>query len=158
MQNPLQIPLGCGFWISRTTAFFLPIRLFRFSALNRRSPACFGGALSRAALFSRRSPDGYGTDDLISAVFRIEVPDEVRIPRIRERDFRRYGEGVLEGGDMHDNCENFVKMCKARDPNERKSRAKLLGVPFIELDGEQEISKNVKFSKDYIKMHCELSE
>lgn len=44
-------------------------------------------------------------------------------------------------------------MCKACDPKERKSRAKLPGVPFIEIDGEQEISKNVKFIKDYIKMH-----
>lgn len=115
-------------------------------------------ALPGNFIFASVSPDGYGIDYLISAVFRIEVPAEIRIPRIRKRDILRYGERVLAGGDMHENCEAFIKKCKARDPEERKSRARLPGRPFIELDGEHEISENVKIISEYITKHFELSQ
>lgn len=99
------------------------------------------GALSGSFVFASVSPDGYGIDDLISAVFRLEAPFENKIPRIRERRLRLYGDRVLPGGDMHDNCEAFVKICKACDQKERKSRAKLPGVPFIEFGGGRKYPK-----------------
>lgn len=114
-------------------------------------------ALAESFVFASVSPDGYGVDDLISAVFWVEVPLEVRIPRIRARDLDRYGERALPGGDMFENCEAFVKMCTARDPAERKARARILKKLFFELDGERPISENVNIIINYINEYPELS-
>ncbi len=85
-------------------------------------------ALAESFVFASVSPDRYGVDDLISAVFWVEVPLEVRIPRIR-----------------------------ARDPAERKARARIPKKPFFELDGERPISENVNIILNYINEYPELS-
>lgn len=114
-------------------------------------------ALSGGFVFASVSPDGYGIDDLISAVFWLNVPKDVRISRIRNRHRSRFGKRVLPGGDMFDNCEAFVKMCESRDEVERKTRARLPEKPFMELDGGKTISENVKIIIDYITESSKLS-
>ena len=64
---------------------------------------------------------------------------------------------MLSGGGMFESCDAFVKLCEARDPGERKARARLSQKPFIELDGERPISENVNIILDYINKHSELS-
>ncbi len=114
-------------------------------------------ALSGGFVFASVSPDGYGIDDLISAVFWLEVPLDVRLKRIRARHLERFGERVLSGGDMFENCEAFIKMCENRDPSERMARAMLPEKPFLELDGEKPTFENVNIILNYINERRELS-
>lgn len=110
-------------------------------------------AVSQSFVFASVSPEGCGIDDLISAVFWLEVPPDKRIARIRARHLKRYGDRVLSGGDMFENCEAFIKMCKSRDPVIRKARARLPERPFLELDGEKPIAENVGIILNYITEH-----
>ena len=58
---------------------------------------------------------------------------------------------------MFESCDAFVKLCEARDPGERKAHARLSQKPFVELDGERQISENVNIILDYINKHSKLS-
>lgn len=80
----------------------------------------------------------------------VDTPTEVRMKRLREREFKRYGERILEGGDMYEGSVQFLKWSEEYDdvdaPPEGRSRIKheewLRGVrvPVMRLPGDQEES------------------
>ena len=58
----------------------------------------------------------YG-DRLIASLDRIvlvEVPKEIRSRRVRERSFRKFGERILPGGDLHDREEAWFALTDGR--------------------------------------------
>ena len=60
---------------------------------------------------------GWG-DVLISEftlAVRLVVPTEIRINRLRKREFERFGERILPGGDMYDQHLSFLKWAEEYD-------------------------------------------
>ncbi len=82
-------------------------------------------------------------------VFLYADPD-VRISRIRERSIRRFGERVMEGGDMYQSNLEFLEANRRYEsdgsPNLMEQRAWMNGLPCkkIELDGADCIEKNAE--------------
>lgn len=68
-------------------------------------------------------------DELIpyfDIVVKLETPTEVRIPRLREREKRRFGSRIEEGGDMYFNHLRFIEWAKVYDNGGLDVRSNLL--------------------------------
>lgn len=81
--------------------------------------------------------------ELYSLVVLVEVPREVRLRRLRERSFKRFGERMLPGGDLFDSEESFYKMAEARPEDYCESYVRSLKCPLLRLDGTAPVNDNV---------------
>ena len=73
---------------------------------------------------------------------RLSVPHDVRMERLRKREYERYGDRILPGGDMYEASRAFLEWAAAYDDNTvvrcRKNHDewhKTLPCPLLELDG-----------------------
>lgn len=60
---------------------------------------------------------GWG-DEIISIldlVIKVETPTNVRIKRLKNREFEKYGDRVKKGGDMYKNHLRFIRWAKVYD-------------------------------------------
>ena len=51
---------------------------------------------------------------LYQYIVLIDVPKDIRMRRVRERSFQRFGSRALPGGDLHEQEEAFINMVNAR--------------------------------------------
>ena len=86
--------------------------------------------------------------DFAMMVLLYTDPD-TRISRVRERSIQRFGERVLEGGDMYQSNLEFLEANRRYEsdgsPNLKEQKAWMNGLDCIklELDGADDIEKNV---------------
>ena len=76
------------------------------------------------------------------AVF-LSAPIELRMNRIKQRDYERYGERICEGGDMYEQRLKFADFAATRPLSKIEQWATSLSCPVLRLDGSDEIDKNV---------------
>lgn len=89
--------------------------------------------------------DGWG--DIFIPLFElaifIDTPTEIRLKRLEEREFSKFGSRILPGGDMYDKHTEFIEWAKTYDTAgiEQRSRAlhmkwiKKLQCPIVTVDG-----------------------
>ena len=83
---------------------------------------------------------------------RVETDTPTRLARIREREYRKFGERILPGGDMYETHMNFLKWATGYDDGglNTRSRAKhdawesMLQCPILRVDGTDEVERNVE--------------
>ena len=91
-------------------------------------------------------------DELIpyfDLVIKLETPTEIRIERLKDREFRRFGNRILEGGDMYFNHLRFIEWAKVYDHGGLDVRSNLLHNNWLKkinkktliLDGTKEVSE-----------------
>lgn len=77
----------------------------------------------------------------------VDTPTEARIERLRKREFERFGDRILKGGDMFAGHEDFIKWAKTYDTNRPPERCRTLheewvskvSCPVLRLDGTKPI-------------------
>lgn len=75
----------------------------------------------------------------------IEVPKQIRIQRVRERSFSKYGERILPGGDLFEKENSWISLVESR-PEDYVSRwAEQLVCPVIRLDGTLPVRESVAY-------------
>jgi|GEM_PF-212645 len=91
----------------------------------------------------------YGWGDIFiqdfDLVIFVDTPTPVRIKRLKEREYRHFGDRILPGGDMYDNHLEFIDWAARYDTAgfEQRSRAvhmewlKQMTCPVITVDGSQ---------------------
>lgn len=88
----------------------------------------------------------YGED--IYPFFRyavlIEVPKEIRMQRVRERSFQKFGNRMLPGGDLYEKEEAFFAYVGSRAENTVEEWIKYLHCPILRVDGTKPIEENVR--------------
>lgn len=77
------------------------------------------------------------------AVF-IEVPKQIRLQRVRNRSFQKFGNRMLEGGDLHQAEERFFEIVAARTEESVETWIRSLPCPVIRVDGTLPIGENVQ--------------
>lgn len=75
----------------------------------------------------------------------IEVPKDIRIQRVKNRSFRKFGERMLLGGDLHEQEEKFFDFVKSRPENTVEEWVRSLKCPVLRIDGTKPIENNVDF-------------
>lgn len=83
----------------------------------------------------------------------IDVPKGIRLQRVRDRSFKKFGERMLEGGDLHKQEESFFETVAARPEDTVEQWLKALNCPIIRVDGTKPIEENLDFIADRIKQH-----
>jgi adenylate kinase family enzyme len=74
------------------------------------------------------------------AVVIVDVPREIRMERVKKRDFDRFGNRVLAGGDLYEQQLKFYKKVDARSENYVENWIKTLSCPVIRVDGTSDYS------------------
>lgn len=89
-------------------------------------------------------------DDCFSMMVFLYVDPDIRVQRANERAIQRFGERVLEGGDMYESNQDFLrKICRYEtdgSPNltEQKAWMESLSCKKLELNGTEPIEKNAQ--------------
>lgn len=74
----------------------------------------------------------------------MEVPKEIRMERIRNRSFQKFGSRMREGGDLYESEEAFFQTVAARPEDYAESWARTLPCPVVVVDGTRPVEENVE--------------
>lgn len=80
----------------------------------------------------------------------VGVPRELRLQRVRERSFRKFGERMLPGGDLYEKEERFFTFVKSREENTVEEWAKSLSCPVLRVDGTRPAEENGMLIAEWI--------
>lgn len=87
------------------------------------------------------------SDEILSCIdiaFWIQTPLKERLKRIQEREEKRFGARVLDGGDMFTQQMEFRNVVENRDSKVVKECAMKLGCPVIVIDGTLSVIHNLE--------------
>ncbi len=101
-----------------------------------------------------RSVCGWG-DELRSAfdlIVFLYVPEDVRLMRLREREYERYGDKILPGGSMHAQSQTFLEWASRYDAAGSEVRSRVLheewmahtACPILRLEGEHTVQERAE--------------
>lgn len=75
----------------------------------------------------------------------LEVPKDIRMHRIENRSFKKFGSRMLPGGDLYEKELAFFELAKGRSDDIVKEWLQALNCPVIQADGTRSIQENVAF-------------
>lgn len=74
----------------------------------------------------------------------IEVPKEIRLRRVRDRSFQKFGGRMKPGGDLYESEEAFFQTVAARPEDYAESWVRTLPCPVVVVDGTRPVEENVE--------------
>lgn len=76
----------------------------------------------------------------------IDVPKKIRIKRVRDRSFAKFGRRILRGGDLHDSECAFFAAVESKPEDYVESWLKTsVTCPTVHIDGTLPVSENVEY-------------
>ncbi len=80
-------------------------------------------------------------------VILIDVPKKIRLKRINQRSYEKFGNRVMPGGDLYENERKFVDMVSKRSKNYVDDWLETLDCPIIKINGTKRIEENIVYIK-----------
>ena len=74
----------------------------------------------------------------------IAVPKNIRIQRVKNRSYQKFGERMLPGGDLYEQEESFFDFVKSRAENSVEEWVQTMDRPIIRIDGTRPIEEGVR--------------
>lgn len=74
----------------------------------------------------------------------IDVPRDIRVQRVKNRSFQKFGNRMLLGGDLHEREESFFNFVESRAENTVEEWVRCLNCPVIRIDGTKPIEENIE--------------
>ncbi len=81
----------------------------------------------------------------------INVPKEIRMQRVKNRSFQKFGSRMLPGGDLYEKEKGFFDLVESRSEEMVEKWIQRLSCPIIRVDGTKPIGENVKLIAAQIK-------
>lgn len=81
----------------------------------------------------------------------IDVAKDIRIERVRNRSFQKFGDRMLSGGDLYEQEESFFEFVRNRNENTVEEWIQCLNCPIIRVDGAKPIEENIELILNKIK-------
>ncbi len=81
---------------------------------------------------------------LFTAAVYLQVPKEIRMRRIYDRSYGKFGDRMLPGGDLYEAEKQFLDMAERRTDEEVEDWLAALTIPVIRADGTLPILENTK--------------
>lgn len=78
-------------------------------------------------------------------VVLIDVVKDIRIQRVRNRSFQKFGCRMRTGGDLYEQEEKFFEFVESRPENVVEEWIQSLKCPILRVDGTKSIEENVDF-------------
>ncbi len=76
-------------------------------------------------------------------VILLDVPKDIRMQRIKNRSFQKFGNRMLPGGDLYDQEKRFFEFVQSKEENTVEEWVQLLSCPIIRIDGTKPIEVNI---------------
>lgn len=84
-------------------------------------------------------------ENMFSKAIYIDAPKDIRLMRVRERSFEKFGDRMLKGGDLYEKEEAFFHMVEKRPDSYVEEWLSKLSIPVIKIDGTRSIDENVHY-------------
>lgn len=78
-------------------------------------------------------------------VVLMDVPKDIRMQRVRDRSFQKFGDRMLPGGDLYEQEEAFISAAGSRTGKYVEEWADARKCPVIRVDGTRPVEENVRF-------------
>ena len=82
-------------------------------------------------------------ENMFSKAIYIEVPKDIRLKRVWERSFEKFGNRMLKGGDLYEAENAFFHMVEKRPDSFVEEWLSKLSIPVIKIDATHSIEDNV---------------
>ena len=102
-------------------------------------------------LASVKGEFGSEVSKLFTCAILIEVPKELRMERVRERSNQKFGDRMLQGGDLYEKEEQFFDMVEKRPEDYTTEWLEIVDMPIIRVDGTKAIEDNVVKIKEELR-------
>lgn len=133
-----------------------------FSSMNNQYPYDFPRSETEAKQILLSEIDAYG--NFVFAAVKgdfgaeilpfykyavlVETPKYVRIQRVKNRSYQKFGKRILPGGDLYEKEKKFFDFIKNRNENIVKEWLQSLPCPVIRIDGTKSIEENINLIID----------
>lgn len=81
----------------------------------------------------------------------VRIPRELRLERVRNRSFQKFGDRMLPGGDLHEQEERFFSFVQARPENLVEEWLRTVSFPVIPVDGTKPVEENIAYILDQLR-------
>lgn len=75
----------------------------------------------------------------------MEVPKEIRMERIRNRSFQKFGSRMRAGGELYEQEEAFFRTAASRPEDYAAAWTRTLDCPVLSVDGTRPVDENVEW-------------
>ena len=73
----------------------------------------------------------------------VETPREIRLERVYQRSYRKFGERMLPGGDLYESEKRFYDLICARSEDYATRWLDTVEIPVLRVDGTMPVGENV---------------
>ncbi|UOQ50567.1 hypothetical protein MUN88_10235 [Gracilibacillus caseinilyticus] len=92
-------------------------------------------------------------------VFFLWIPQDIRLERLKQREFQRYGNEILAGGSKYEQSKKFLEWASLYDSAGMEVRSKTLhehwmaelSCPVLKIEGDYSVEERVDIVLDYLK-------
>ena len=74
----------------------------------------------------------------------LDAPKDVRMQRVRDRSFEKFGERMLPGGDLNEREGAFFDLVQSRTEDMVETWLRTLNCPVLRVDGTRTVEENVR--------------
>lgn len=82
-------------------------------------------------------------NSLYDCVIYLKVPLEIRLKRVKQRSYDKFGDRVLEGGDMYEQEQEFFDSIVTKTLEKTDEWVKCIPCPIIYVDGTKPIDETI---------------
>lgn len=83
----------------------------------------------------------------------IHVPRKIRIERVKNRSFQKFGNRMLPGGDLYEHEQHFFDFVKSKPENSVEEWLPALTCPVFQVDGTIPVEDNVNLIEKWRNLH-----
>ena len=84
------------------------------------------------------------------AAVLVEVPRDIRLQRVRERSYRKFGARMMPGGDLYESEKRFYDLIAARPEDYATRWLETMEIPLFRVDGTRPVGENVAIIADWL--------
>lgn len=108
-------------------------------------------------LASVKGDYGEAVSSFLEYIILLVVPRDIRLQRVRNRSFQKFGNRMLPGGDLYEREESFFDMVQSRAEDTVEEWAKSLELPVIRVDGTKPVEENTNYILERIPLNPNAS-
>lgn len=87
---------------------------------------------------------GERIESMFTHAILIDVPKEIRMQRVWDRSYNKFGDKILPGGELYEREHKFFDMVKCRTNEDVEKWVSNLSCPVIRVDGTKPVKENVE--------------
>lgn len=84
------------------------------------------------------------------AAVLVEVPRDIRLQRVRERSYCKFGARMMPGGDLYESEKRFYDLIAARPEDYATRWLETMEIPLLRVDGTKTVGENVAIIADWL--------